>query len=301
MFWIGVYAARDVWWSAGKGEDVNPGDIEVKYGPTPGEAWIGFGRAFAGALIFGVPVLMTMEAWDLGSDVHPLRLALLLALTVPALVLLNKYGGFRKSIAFRDRVADAFVALLIAALAASAILLIFGVIEARMPISVVIGTITLQMIPSSLGASLARAQLGHNPLEEGDVPEPGYVGELFLMVIGALFLSLNIAPTEEVVLIAYRISPWQEIGLIVVSLALMHAFVYEFEFRGSHSPEPGASFLGIFFRYSIAGYVLVMLVNLYILWTFGRMDGAGLSETLSAVIVLSFPGALGAAVARLIL
>ncbi|RWK43464.1 MAG: TIGR02587 family membrane protein [Mesorhizobium sp.] len=275
-------------------------DITVRHGPTPREFWIGLGRAFAGALIFAVPVLMTMEAWALGFHLHPLRLALLLAVTLPMLVLLHKYGGFRQTAALRDRVADAFVAILVAAVAAAVVFFIFGIVTVEMPLREVIGKIAVQVVPGSLGASLARAQLGTSLLEE-DIPEPGYTGELFLMVVGALFLSVNIAPTEEVVLIAYKMQPWQEIALVVVTLALMHAFVYEFEFRGSHSPEPGAGFVSIFFRYAIVGYVLVMLVNLYILWTFGRTDGAGFSETLSAVVVLSFPGALGAAVARLIL
>lgn len=278
-----------------------PVETVVRYGPTPREFWIGLGRAFAGALIFAVPVLMTMEAWALGFHLHPLRLALLLAVTVPTLVLLQKYGGFRQTTALRDRIADAFVAILVAAVAAVSVLLIFGIVTWDMPPREVIGKIAVQVVPGSLGASLARAQLGPSPLEEDEISEPGYAGELFLMVVGALFLSVNIAPTEEVVLIAYKMNPWQEITLVVVTLALMHAFVYEFEFRGTHNPEPGAGFLSIFFRYAIVGYVLVMLVNLYILWTFGRVDGAGFSETLSAVVVLSFPGALGAAVARLIL
>lgn len=276
-------------------------NVLVRYGPTPREFWIGLGRAFAGALIFAVPVLMTMEAWALGFHLDPLRLALLLTVTAPMLVLLHKYGGFRKATRRRDHIADAFVAILVAAVAAAGVLFIFGVLTGGMPLREVIGKIAVQVVPGSLGATLARAQLGPNPLEEGDVPEPGYAGELFLMVVGALFLSVNIAPTEEVVLIAYKMNPWQEIVLILATLALMHAFVYEFEFRGAHNPEPGAGFLSIFFRYAVVGYVLVMAVNLYILWTFGHIDGTGLSEIVSAVVVLSFPGALGAAVARLIL
>ncbi|WP_420093034.1 TIGR02587 family membrane protein [Sinorhizobium fredii] len=262
---------------------------------------MGLGRAFAGALIFAVPVLMTMEAWALGFHLHPLRLALFLAVTVPMLILLHKYGGFRQTMMLRDRIADAFVALLVATVAAAAVLLIFGIVNGEMPLREVVGKIAVQVVPGSLGASLARAQLGPSPSEDDEIPEPGYPGELFLMVVGALFLSVNIAPTEEVVLIAYKMNPWQEIALVVGTIGLMHAFVYELEFRGTHSPEPGAGFFSIFFRYAIVGYVLVMLVNLYILWTFGRTDGAGVSEALSAVVVLSFPGALGAAVARLIL
>jgi hypothetical protein len=41
---------------------VAPAEIIVRHGPTPREFWIGLGRAFAGALIFAVPVLMIMEA-----------------------------------------------------------------------------------------------------------------------------------------------------------------------------------------------------------------------------------------------
>lgn len=285
------------WWEMAKSNAASA----VRYGPTAREFWVGVGRAFAGALLFGVPVLMTMEAWAMGFHLHPLRLALLLAVTVPTLILLHKYAGFRSTIAFRDRVADAFVAILVAAAAATAVLLIFGIVTAETPVREAVGKIAVQAVPGSLGASLARAQLGSNSLEDGEVPEPDYPGELFLMVVGALFLSVNIAPTEEVVLIATMMNPWQEIALVVSTLALMHAFVYELEFRGGHSPEPGAGFVSIFFRYTATGYVLVMAVSFYILWTFGRTDGTGLSETLSAVVVLSFPGALGAAVARLIL
>ncbi len=207
-------------------------------GPTPREFWIGLGRAFAGALIFAVPVLMTMEAWALGFHLHPLRLALLLVATVPTLVLLHKYGGFRKSVGLRDRIADAFVALLVAAIAASAILFTFGIVDADMPLREIVGKVAVQIVPGSLGASLARAQLGPSPLEGDAVPEPAYAGELFLMVVGALFLSVNIAPTEEVVLIAYKMNPWHEIALALGTLGLMHVFVYELEFRGTHNPEP---------------------------------------------------------------
>lgn len=245
---------------------------------------------------------MTMEMWDLGPIISPLRLALLLAVMVPVLVLLNRYSGIRRGGGIADWTADAFVTMLIGAFAAALVLAIFGVIASDMPPREIIGKIALQTVPASLGATLARSQLGTgNPLDDPDAPGSGYGSELFLMVVGALFLSVNIAPTEEVHLIAYKMNEWQRLGLVLGSLCLMHTFVYEFEFQGAHDPEPGAGFLSIFFRYSVVGYMLVMAVNLYILWTFGRVEGVGVSEVVSAVVVLSFPGALGAAVARLIL
>lgn len=150
-----------------------PVEVIVRHGPTPREFWIGLGRAFAGALIFAVPVLMTMEAWALGFHLHPLRLALLLAVTLPMLVLLHKYAGFRQTVMLGDRIADAFVAILVAAVAATAVLFIFGIVTVEMPLREVIGKIAVQVVPGSLGASLARAQLGPGSLEEEQIPEPG--------------------------------------------------------------------------------------------------------------------------------
>jgi putative integral membrane protein (TIGR02587 family) len=277
-------------------------DVAIRYGPSPRDFWIGVGRAFAGALIFAAPILMTMETWDLGSYVDPIRLTILLVVMIPVLVLLNRYSGFRKAGALTDWIADAFVAMLVAAVAAALVLSIFGVINADMPLRELIGTVALQAVPGSFGATLARAQLGGgDPEDNPDAPAPGYGSELFLMMAGALFLSFNIAPTEEVYLIAYKMNEWQKLGLVLASVCLMHAFVYEFEFKGGHEPEPGAGFISIFFRYTVAGYILVSAVNLYILWTLGRLDGVGVSEIVGSVVVLSFPGALGAAVARLIL
>ena len=136
---------------------MTPVETIARPGPTPREFWIGLGRAFAGALLFAVPVLMTMEAWALGFHLHPLRLALLLVLTAPVLIMLQKYGGFRETAAFPDRVADALVAIFVAAIAVTAVLFIFGIVNTGMPLQEVIGKISVQVVPASLGASLARA------------------------------------------------------------------------------------------------------------------------------------------------
>ena len=60
-------------------------------------------------------------------------------------------------------------------------------------------------------------------------------------------------------------------------------------------------FWGVFFRFTIVGYSVALLLSLYVLWTFGRLDGAAAAEIIMAMLVLGFPAALGAAAARLIL
>ena len=55
-----------------------------------------------------------------------------------------------------------------------------------------------------------------------------------MMAIGALFLSLNVAPTEEIILISYKMTPWHALATLALSILIMHAFVYAVAFRGAH-------------------------------------------------------------------
>ena len=102
-------------------------------------------------------------------------------------------------------------------------------------------------------------------------------------------------------LLAYTMQPWQEVALALLSLALMQAFVYAVGSSGGSRPRPGATFWSLFVHSAVAGYAVVLLIALYLLWTFGRTDGTGFAATLSGCVVLGFPCAIGAAAARLIL
>jgi putative integral membrane protein (TIGR02587 family) len=271
--------------------------------PSAADFAVELARAFAGALIFGLPMLMTMEMWSLGFHIDPLRLALLLILLFPLLLRVSRYGGgLSPTATIWDDVADTLVAIGVAAVAATVILALFGVLDAQMPLREIVGKVAVQTFAGSIGAMLARAQLGSADAQRAiNATQRTYSGELFLMIIGALFLLLNVAPTEEMVLIAFQIHIWQEIALVTVTLALMHAFVYSVEFGGTERPGPDEGFWSIFVRFTVVGYAIVLLVSLYVLWTFGRTDGTALHDVISMAVVLSFPGAIGAAVARLIL
>lgn len=261
---------------------------------------ISVGRAFAGALLFALPILMTMEMWELGVSLHPWRIALLLTSVLPLLLGLSHFSGIRHTAHWRDEVADVLVAILVSSLTALIILWTFGVIAIDMPISEIISKLAMQFIPCSIGAMLARSQLGGSSSGDGEEREPSYAGELFLMMAGALFLSLSVAPTEETILIAFKMTTGQEILLAVMSLLVMQLFVYAAHFRGGHSFE-GMSIASEFARFTVVGYVIVMAVSFCLLWLLGQTDGNAWQEILSICIVLSFPGAIGAAAARLIL
>jgi putative integral membrane protein (TIGR02587 family) len=263
---------------------------------------IGLARAFGGALIFSLPMLMTMEMWHLGFYIDPLRLALLLLIFFPLLIVLSHRFGFEDTVRWLDDALDAFVAYAVGFITAGIILLLFAVIYVDMSLAEIISKISVQAVPASIGAMLAQSQFGRqNPRKQRQEQQARYSSELFLMVIGALFLSFNVAPTEEIVLISYQITRWHAIGLAVMSIIMMHAFVYAVEFRGQAVIPPHISFWSIFLRFTIVGYAVVLLVSLYILWTFNEIDEMSMERVIMAVLVLGFPAAIGAAAARLIL
>ncbi|MBB4441936.1 MULTISPECIES: TIGR02587 family membrane protein [Rhizobium] len=272
----------------------------------------GIARGIAGALLFALPMFMTMEMWELGFYMDRSRLFLLLIVNIPLLVILSDRIGFERTSTWRQAIRDASIAYGLGVLGSALILIVMGVLKYDQSPHEIIGTIAIQAIPASIGAMLGRSQLGGqsddgDDAKEGDSDDPvheretSYAGELFLMAVGALFLNLNVAPTEEMILLSYKMTPWHGLLMIAASLAVMHGFVYALSFKGSHDLAEGTPSWHAFVRFTLPGYVIAGLISAYCLWTFHRTDDIGSTQILMAVVVLSFPGAIGAAAARLIL
>ena len=96
---------------------------------------VGLARAVGGAIIFGLPLLMTMEMWSLGFYMDRLRLALLVALTVPLLVGLSHVSGFEDTFDVKEDTVDAFVAFAVGFVVGAGVLALFGVLRGGMPAS----------------------------------------------------------------------------------------------------------------------------------------------------------------------
>lgn len=259
----------------------------------------GLARAAGGALLFSLPLLMTMEMWEFGSYLNGLRLAVLLVVTVAILTALSYHIGFEETFCWKDDVRDGLAAFAVGFVVAAAALWLFGAVNSKTTFHEAVGRISLQAVPASIGACLARAQFGQT--KEQDARRSGFATEMFHMCVGALFFALNLAPTEEMVLISYMMSEWHAIALIVISLLVLHAFVYAVEFHGQVPRPEDAHPVGVFMRYTLSGYALAFLASGAILWSFGRFEGSGFVPGLMCVIVLAFPAAVGAAAARLLL
>src|SRR5687768_8460350 len=177
---------------------------------------------------------MTMEMWWLGFALHPERLLTFTIANFALLYGLSHVAGFEASHNWLDDVLDAFAAYAVAALTAAVILSLIGVIETHMPAREIAGKVALQAVPASFGAMIGAKLLGEGEdieREERHWRESS-PGRLFLALAGAMFLSFTVAPTEEMRLIAYQMTPWHALLLVLVSILALHAVVHLVGFPG---------------------------------------------------------------------
>lgn len=258
---------------------------------------IGLARAALGAMIFALPLMMTMEMWEFGATVEPVRLIITLILSLPILVGLSFYAGFEPTFSLLDNVLDAFAAFFVSVVTCGAVLLLLGELGAETSLNVIVGKLAVVSFPAAIGALLADKQFNDRSDEQPRTSlSAGFMGRLLVMSIGALFLALNIAPTDEIELIAVKLNPFQAILLSLVSFLILVLTLRAIDAESDEAPIPLVRHVAR----GLAGYGLCLLLSLYVLWFFGRIDGTAFEEVLETVIVLAFPAALGAGAARLI-
>jgi putative integral membrane protein (TIGR02587 family) len=260
----------------------------------------GLARAFGGAFLFNLPLWMTMEMWWLGFYMDRWRLVLLILLTIPLLVGLSYIAGFEETFSLKEDLVDAFVAIAVAVVTSTIMLWLMGRITSDMSVQEIVGKVALETVPASIGALLAQSMLGQNS-EPRKRKRIHYYGGLFLMAVGALFVAWNVAPTEEILVIAYSMSSVQGLVIMLVSLLIIHAFMFTMEFRGEPDIPEDTPFMTLLLRETVVGYAIALLLSAYVLWSFGRLDGVAAAPALLTIVVLGLPAALGAASARLIL
>ena len=263
----------------------------------------GLARAFGGAIIFSLPLLMTMEMWSLGLSIHPSRLILFLLCNLVILVFLSRFGGFEPTLSLFEDILDAFGAYTVGVMTAVLVLVLLGIFTVDMSIDGMAGMIAVQSVPGSFGAMLARKQLGEGDADTDEdrlARSEGYGAQLFLMLAGALFFAFNIAPTEEVILIGFKMSAWHSLALMGVSLLMLHLLVFAVGFPGQEEKPEGYGTMRVFIACTVPRFGIALLVSLYVLWTFGRLDGTSFDVLAGSMIVLGFPACIGAAIARLV-
>jgi putative integral membrane protein (TIGR02587 family) len=268
-------------------------------GTQPKQLAKGVGRGFGGAVLFALPLFMTLEMWHLGFSIDRWRLGLLLVAAALLAFGLESYFSTRngREHGVAAQVVDTGIALLTGLAAAAVILASLAVIEPLRSWREALSIVTIEGLMGTIGASFARSQLG--AASGGGGGQPTYRQELFLMSAGAVVFATTIAPTEEVILLGADMRPGHGLALVVLELILMHAFVYGVDFKGGS--QSGEGFWKVLVVFTLVGYVIALVISAYLLWTFGRFEDTGLMQSVMQTVVLALPASVGAAAAWLIL
>lgn len=263
--------------------------------------WAGIGRAIGGALIFSLPMMMTLEMWEIGFDIDPLRLLILILFSLPLWVGVSSIVGFEKTKGRLDDLRDVLIAYAIGFFTCALILSILGIVTRGLSLGAIFSMLLLQAVPASLGALLGRSLIRGGDEENKEELDRGYHHELIILLTGSLFLAFNMAPTEGIILISYKMEYGHMCALLLFTLVLMHLFELSNPDISSTSLRSWKTHGYLFVRFTSTGYLLAFIMSLFMLWVLGRTEGESVNDVINSTLVLSFPAAIGAAAARLIM
>jgi putative integral membrane protein (TIGR02587 family) len=286
-----------------------PTQRETRRGPPPiGESLQEYGRGLAGGLLFSLPLLYTMEVWWTGFIAHPHRLTGLLAFTFVLLLGYNRFAGLRHDADWLEVAIDSVEELGLGLVTSTAVLFLLGRIGPGMSSGEILGQIVTEATVVAIGFSVGTAQLnassddniGEGEELRSDGRSPRFIRELVIAFCGAVLFAANVAPTEEIVVIAVETGPYRLAALALVSFGVGSVILYFTNFKRADTLMHHGSKTGIVLGSTVT-YAIALTASAIILWFFGRFDGVAADVAVRQVVVLAFPGTLGASAGRLLL
>ncbi|MBF2028043.1 MAG: TIGR02587 family membrane protein [Oscillatoriales cyanobacterium C42_A2020_001] len=274
-------------------------------------------RGASGGFLFGIPLIYTMEVWWIGSSVSMVRVLLALVLTFAIVFMLNRTAGFRKSADSdpRDELMDTVEAMAIGIICATFILVLLREITLETPLNEALGKVVYEGVPFTLGVALANQFLRSDESAsggEGRNSSPkssngaqkdtlnATISDIGGTLIGSIVIAFNIAPTDEIPMLAAAVSGLWLLGIMAASLLISYAIVFEAGFANQRKRQQQQ---GIFQRPSsetIASYLVSLLAAMLMLVFFDKLNGQDPWQTwLSYTILLGLPATIGGAAGRL--
>ena len=256
--------------------------------------------------MFSLPLLYTMEVWWAGFVAQPLRLLVYVVATFVLLLGYNHYAGLHQDASWAEGVIDSGEEMGLGLILAGVVLFLLGQLESDMNAYEIIGKITVEAMTVAIGISVGTSQLGggDEKREKGGAEasardEVTFSGQLVIASCGAMLFAANVAPTEEIVMIASEARLENLLGLAALSILLTALILYYIEFSGSGRFVPANGVLSVVVG-TIVTYAVALLVSAAVLWFFGRFDQA-LITCVAQTIVLGLAATLGASAGRLLL
>ena len=290
--------------AAAPADDTNPWVREL----------VDLARAASGGMLFGIPLLYTMEVWWVGSTTDPAQSLGVLAVSFTIVLFLNRTSGFRRDrdVRWSDAAIDAVEALAIGLICVTFVLVMLREVTMTTPLREALGKVVYESTPFAIGIGFAHNFLRRGRAEsddsdssdggakESDGPLRATLTDAGATVIGAVFIAFNIAPTDEIPMLAAAMSPGWQIGLMLTSLVVSYWIVFESGFASEEQRRTQPGVLQHPVTETVGSYALALLTAATMLWFFQQFaSGAPLSIELGYVVVLGLPAAIGGAAGRL--
>lgn len=291
--------------------------VAAERGPWAAEARDAV-RAVCGGILFGIPLLYTQEVWLVGGATRPRGAAVVLGLSGVVVFALNRTAGFRstKDVRAVDALWDTVEALAIGIAVVAAVLVLLREITGATPVGVGLGKVLYQALPFCVGVGLARhffhdesaggdvdRSAGGGGVDDGGADDDGMVptvSDLGVTFLGAVFIGLNIAPTEEISALAAATGPQWLLALIVASLTVSYAIVFVAGFSGEERRRSQRGVLQHPVAETLFCYLVALGAAALMLLLFRKLEGPW-DLALGNVVVLGLPAAVGGAAGRLAL
>lgn len=285
---------------------VSPADMVVQAGDrtcTLGRLELqDLGRAFAGALFVSLPLLYTQEMWSIGLVLNPWVLLTWLGIGYLLCVGYFAFAGFRADRPSQNIWMDAAVAIGIGTLASAITLLLVGRWDPSDAGENIVRLILLESVPTAIGAAVAVNQLGGGDAAGDRSHASKWQPDLKFVIaslLGAVLFVVNIAPTVETQIIAYSITWWHALALVVFSLAVTHITTAVVRIE---TDEPSYVVLTSPWVQTAVGYLLALFASYVMLSLYGYItSGIPLPLQVMWVVVLSYGTALAGAAGRVVL
>lgn len=265
-----------------------------------------YGRGVAGGLMFAMPLLFTMEVWYAGILLEPVRIMIYVACTFGLLIFYNRFVGLREDATFLEVVIDSVEEMGIGIVLSALVLWLAGMIDATMNSREIIGTVVMEAMTVAIGVSIGTAQLGgpsgndDGVKNDKDSVARKYLPQTTIAFCGAILFAANIAPTDEMKVIAMEIPAGRLILVAAFSLFLATLILHFSEFRGASTFGLNGSLL-LKIRGVITTYAVALSASAAALWFFGKFDHQPLFIIVAETVVLGLPAVLGASAGRFLL
>ncbi|MHA6249992.1 TIGR02587 family membrane protein [Pontibacter sp. CAU 1760] len=270
-----------------------------------------YARGIAGGLLFSFPLLYTMEVWWAGFIATPMQLLLLMIVTYLLLLGYNRYAGMRPDMSWRSVFVDSVEEMGIGlALSFGVLWMLNRVTLVGMSVEEAMSKIIVEGMAVSIGVSVGTAQLGvkQDTTEEDKAAKRrlskmrahSKMATAVLALCGAILVGGNVAPTEEVLVIAVEAEPIHVLFMALVSLVLSTMVVSFSDFKGTPSEVNGNIVYSTVFDTCLS-YLIALAASAFMLWFFGRFDSMSFWNVFAECITLGVIATLGASAGRLLI